>query len=52
MDLNGDIYHDLHRGRTISKLFTIYTTECTGFRIVEEYVVDCLKIGSHKKRWL
>ena len=48
------ICHDLHRGgRTISKEWTIFKTGIIiGFRIVEEYVVDCLEIGSHNKRWL
>ena len=52
MDLNVNICHDLHRGRTISKEFTICKIGETGFGIVEEHVVDCLEIGSQKKRRL
>ena len=52
MGLNGNICHDLHRGLTISKEFTIWKIGETGFWIVEEHVVDCFEIGSHKTRWL
>ena len=50
MDLNVNICHDLHRGRTISKEFTIWNIGEIRFWIVEEHVVDCLEIGSQKKR--
>ena len=36
--------------RTISKEFTIWKIWVTGFRIVEEHVVDCFEIGGHKTR--
>ena len=45
--LNGNICRDL-QGRTISKELTICIIGEIRFRIVEEHVVDCLEIGSHK----
>ena len=39
--------------RTISKELTIFRSGSTGFLIVviiEEYVIDCLEIHSHKTR--
>ena len=39
-----------NKERTISKKFTIWKIGVAGFRIVEEHVVVCLKIGSHKTR--
>ena len=47
MGLNGNICHNL-QGRTISKELTIYKNGDTRFGVVEEHVVDCLEIGSHK----
>ena len=51
MGLNGNICHNL-QGRTISKELTIYKNGDTRFGVVEEHVVDCLEIGSHKTSWL